>query len=65
MTVERNFMTRSYLQTIRLYAIACFIVAIFDPLAVAETVKIEGIIVGRATTKFAFPFGVVPSWRFN
>jgi hypothetical protein len=46
MTVKKNFVTRSYLHTIRPYAIACFIVAIFGPLA-AETVKIEGIIAGR------------------
>jgi len=56
MTVERNFMTRSHLHTIRLFAISRFIVAIFGPLAAAETVKIEGIIVGRSGDKVIVPF---------
>jgi hypothetical protein len=57
MTAERNFMTRSYLHTIRLYAIACFIVAVFGPLAAVGTVKIEGIIVGRSGDEVIVPFG--------
>ena len=50
-------MTRSYLHTIRLSAIACFIVAIFSALAAAETVKIEGIIVARSGDEVIVRFG--------
>jgi hypothetical protein len=41
-TVERNFMMRFHLHTIRLYAIACFIVAIFGPLTAAEIIVGKG-----------------------
>jgi len=50
-------MTRSHLHTIRLYAIGCFIVAIFGPLTAAETVKIAGIIVGKGGDEVIVLFG--------
>jgi hypothetical protein len=50
-------MMRSHLHTIRLYAITCFIVAIFGALTAAETVKIVGIIVGKGGDEVIVPFG--------
>lgn len=50
-------MTRSYLDKVRLCTVACFLVVICSSLAVAEDVKVEGLIVGRNGDEVTVQFG--------